>query len=149
MEEARRRQVEDLSSDIDAALTDAKGRSVKQYTDYATENPFMAAMLSTAGAASPGDMQRQTYEQVHRSEHIPTKEAEQLHNEIVELEAAQRSMRDAKRIIGEADTMHRKVHLANGLKVLLLVVQRVVWGRNYLTLTHGILEALTYLMQVL
>ena len=103
MEEARRRQVEDLSSDIDAALTDAKGRSVKQYTDYATENPFMAAMLSTAGAASPGDMQRQTYEQVHRSEHIPTKEAEQLHNEIVELEAAQRSMRDAKRIIGEAD----------------------------------------------
>ena len=103
MEEARRRQVEDLSSDIDAALTDAKGRSVKQYTDYATENPFMAAMLSTAGAASPGDMQRQTYEQVHRSEHIPTKEAKQLHNEIVELEAAQRSMRDAKRIIGEAD----------------------------------------------
>lgn len=103
MEEARRRQVEDLSSDIDAALTDAKGRSVKQYTDYATENPFMAAMLSTAGAASPGDMQRQTYEQEHRSEHIPTKEAEQLHNEIVELEAAQRSMRDAKRIIGEAD----------------------------------------------
>lgn len=103
MEEARRRQVEDLSSDIDAALTDAKGRSVKQYTDYATENPFMAAMLSTAGAASPGDMQRQMYEQVHRSEHIPTKEAEQLHNEIVELEAAQRSMRDAKRIIGEAD----------------------------------------------
>ena len=103
MEEARRRQVENLSSDIDAALTDAKGRSVKQYTDYATENPFMAAMLSTAGAASPGDMQRQTYEQVHRSEHIPTKEVKQLHNEIVELEAAQRSMRDAKRIIGEAD----------------------------------------------
>lgn len=103
MEEARRRQVEDLSSDIDVALTDAKGRSVKQYTDYATENPFMAAMLSTAGAASPGDMQRQMYEQVHRSEHIPTKGAEQLHNEIVELEAAQRSMRDAKRIIGEAD----------------------------------------------
>ena len=103
MEEARRSQVEDLSSDIDAALTDAKGRSVKQYTDYATENPFMAAMLSTAGAASPGDMQRRSYEQVQRSEHIPTKEAEQLHNEIIELEAAQRSMRDAKRIIGEAD----------------------------------------------
>ena len=101
--EAHRRQVEDLSSDIDAALSDAKGRSVKQYTDYATENPFMAAMLSTAGAASPSDMQRQAYEQVHRSEHIPAKEAEQLHKEIVDLEAAQRSMRDAKRIIGEAD----------------------------------------------
>ena len=103
MEEARRSQVEDLSASIDASLADAKERSVKQYTDYATENPFMAAMLSTAGAASPGDMQRGTYEQVRRSEHIPTKEAEQLHNEIVDLEAAQRSMRDAKRIIGEAD----------------------------------------------
>lgn len=103
MEEARRSQVEDLSASIDASLADAKERSVKQYTDYATENPFMAAMLSTAGAASPGDMQRGTYEQVRRSEHIPSKEAEQLHNEIVDLEAAQRSMRDAKRIIGEAD----------------------------------------------
>ena len=45
--------------------------------------------------------------------------------------------------------MHRKVHLANGLRVHLLAVLRVVWVRNYLMLIHGILEALTYLMQVL
>lgn len=103
MEEARRRQVEDLSDYIDNALADAKGRSVEQYTGYATEHPFMSAMLSTAGAASPGDMQRQTYGQVQRSQHMPYNDAGQLHNEIVELEAAQRSMRDAKRIISEAD----------------------------------------------
>lgn len=98
-----RRQVEDLSSDIDSALNDAKGRSVKQYTEYHEKNPLMAALESAAGAADPIEMQRQTYEQMHRSQNIPTKEAEQLNREIAELEAAQRSMRDAKRIIAEAD----------------------------------------------
>ena len=100
--ESRRRQVEDLSSEIDSALDDAKGRSVKQYVDYHEENPLMAA-LASSGGADPNEMQYNTREQMLRSGNIPTKEAAQLNREIRELEAAQRSMRDAKRIIGEAD----------------------------------------------
>ncbi len=103
LKQANREQVEDLSQIIDDALLKAKGESVKQYVDYAREKPFMSVMEVTAGAASPTDIQANLRGAVHRSENIPTEEAIALSQRIKDLEAAQRSMRNAKRIIEEAD----------------------------------------------
>lgn len=100
---ANRVQVADLSQIIDDALADAKGQSVEQYVKLAKEEPFMSTMMITAGAADPTDMQAQLRGAVHRSENIPTEEAFALSKRIKDLEAAQRAMRDAKRIINEAD----------------------------------------------
>lgn len=100
---ANREQVADLSQIIDGALADAKGQSVEQYVKLAKEEPFMSTMMITAGAADPTDMQAQLRGAVHRSENIPTEEAFALSKRIKDLEAAQRAMRDAKRIINEAD----------------------------------------------
>ena len=110
LESANRKQVNELSRQIDSALEQAKGQSVRQYydrTQQAADKGIWAsiqeAMQMTAGAADPTDMQRQVKNYVTRSEGVPTQEAEALNKRIKDLEGAQRTMRNAQRIIAEAD----------------------------------------------
>ena len=110
LEAVNRNQVNELSKSIDAALKEAKGQSIGQYydrTQKAAKKGILAsiqeAMTMTANAADPTDMQRQIKNWVTRSEGVPTEEAEALNNRIKDLEGAQRTMRNAQRIIAEAD----------------------------------------------
>ena len=110
LESANRKQVNELSRQIDSALEQAKGQSLRQYydrTQQAADKGIWAsiqeAMQMTAGAADPTDMQRQVKNYVTRSEGVPTQEAEALNKRIKDLEGAQRTMRNAQRIIAEAD----------------------------------------------
>lgn len=110
IEAQTRQQVADLTDKVDNALLDAKGESIQGFYDRTMEaagegilSSLQNAALMTAGAITPGDIQANIYGQIHRSEGIGTEKAQALNRRIRELEAAQRSMRDANRIIAEAD----------------------------------------------
>lgn len=110
LERSNREQVASLTKNIDDALKEAKGQSIQQYYDRTTkaaDKGFFAslqeAMMMTAGAADPTDMQRQTRNWIQRSEGVPTEEGMALNRRINDLETAQRTMRNAQRIIDEAD----------------------------------------------
>ena len=107
---ANRQQVDELSKEIDDALLDAKGQSIGQAahrTKDAANKGFWASMqesmLSTAGAADPSDIIRKASDYRNKADGVPTQEATVLNKRIKDLEAAQRTMRNAKRIIAEAD----------------------------------------------
>ena len=110
LKQANRQQVASLSQSIDDALLQARGESVRMYTDAHQKAAkqglgasLMLAASETAGAADPTDMQFMQRRRLLNAEYTGTEEGEQLARRISDLETAQRSMRDARRIISEAD----------------------------------------------
>ncbi len=102
-------QVSQLSAQIDDKLSQAYGRSVGQFSnrmENAKDKGFMSLIgeigMATQGA-SPGDMQSHIQGYVHRSEGVPTQEAMGLAKEIKDYETARNGLKEAQRIIGEAD----------------------------------------------
>lgn len=110
LKQANRQQVASLSQSIDDALLQARGESVRMYTDAHQKAAkqglgasLMLAASETAGAADPIDMQFMQLRRLLNAGYTGTEEGEQLARRISDLETAQRSMRDARRIISEAD----------------------------------------------
>ena len=93
---ANREQVSELSQSIDDALNEAKGEVMRLYR----ENAGKAYPLGVPGA-DPTEMQASTRMMQKYGDGIP--EAQAAGQRVRDLEAAQRSMRDARRIINEAD----------------------------------------------
>ena len=98
LEQANRQQVADLTKSIDDALTESRGEAMRIYR----ENVNKAYPLGVPGA-DPTEMQFNTRMMQHYGDGIPTEEAQVIGQRVRDLEAAQRSMRDAQRIIDEAD----------------------------------------------
>ena len=94
-------QVNNLTDKIDYALSDAKGRAVEKSTDFIEKHPIISSLLTSG--STPEESMYNSYQFNLRSNGIPVEGARELNSEILELEAAQRSMRDARRIIAEAD----------------------------------------------
>ena len=99
--ESPRSQVNNLTDKIDYALSDAKGRAVEKSTDFIEKHPIISSLLTSG--STPEESMYNSYQFNLRSNGIPVEGARELNSEILELEAAQRSMRDARRIIAEAD----------------------------------------------
>jgi N12 class adenine-specific DNA methylase len=93
---ANREQVAELSQSIDDALNESKGEVMRLYR----ENAGKAYPLGVPGA-DPTEMQASTRMMQKYGDGIP--EAQAAGQRVRDLEAAQRSMRDAQRIINEAD----------------------------------------------
>lgn len=122
-ERIRGEQVAGLAGQIDAALKDARGRSIEQYTssvEQAQQKGFGASLQEaigmTAGMASPQDMQVGIARRIAKSEGVPTPEGRALEQEIKSLEAAHRSITEAQRIMDEAARYERAGNLGEWLK---------------------------------
>mgnify|MGYP006988877223 CR=1 FL=1 len=98
LEQANRQQVADLTKSIDDALTESRGEAMRIYR----ENVNKAYPLGVPGA-DPTEMQFNTRMMQQYGDGIPTEEAHAIGQRVRDLEAAKRSMRDAQRIIDEAD----------------------------------------------
>lgn len=104
-----RQQVGDMTSSIDNYLNEMRGMAtgarVKKMED-AADNGFwssiMHAAAQTAGQASPADMQTALAMRAKYGDE-DTREEVERGKQIRQLEAAKRSMRDAQRVINEAD----------------------------------------------
>ena len=104
-----RQQVGNMTQQIDDLLNQKRGEAtaervgrIQKAADNGLGASLMEAMASTAGAADPTDMQAMTrMKSQYGNEDTP--ETFERGQQIRQLEAAQRSMRDAQRIINEAD----------------------------------------------
>ena len=104
-----RQQVGNMTKSIDDMLTKLRGEAtgerverIQKAADKGFVASLMEAMSSTAGAANPTDMQAMILmKSKYGNEDTP--ETIERGKQIRQLEAAQRSMRDAQRIINEAD----------------------------------------------
>jgi N12 class adenine-specific DNA methylase len=104
-----RQQVGDMTSSIDNYLKEMRGEAVGarvKKIEEAADNGFWSSILnaaaSTAGQASPTDMQVTGYMRAKYGDEETPEEVERG-KQIRQLEAAKRSMRDAQRVINEAD----------------------------------------------
>ena len=104
-----RQQVGDMTSSIDKYLKEMRGEAVGarvKKMEEAADNGFWSSILnaaaSTAGQASPTDMQVTGYMRAKYGDEETPEEVERG-KQIRQLEAAKRSMRDAQRVINEAD----------------------------------------------
>ena len=104
-----RKQVSSMTQQIDDLLTQKRGEAtgerierIQKASDKGFGASIMEAMASTAGAADPNDMQAMIrMKSKYGNEDTP--ETVERGKQIRQLETAQRSMRDAQRIINEAD----------------------------------------------
>lgn len=103
--ENTRNDVARLTEEVDESLNEAKGQSVRQYAEQAKQaakggfwKSVQNALMNTAGAASPTDMQVQTQQQVWRGG-----QDQELAKDIDNYEAAETALENARRTINEAD----------------------------------------------
>lgn len=104
-EQNTRDDVARMTEEVDEALNEAKGASARKYAEQTTEaakggfwKAIQNAMVNTAGAVSPTDMQVQTQQQVWRGG-----QDRELAKDIDNLEAAEHALENARRTINEAD----------------------------------------------
>ena len=117
-----RQQVGNMTQQIDDLLNQKRGEAtaerverIQKAADKGLVASLMESMASTAGAASPTDMQvMNRMKSQYGNEDTP--ETVERGRQIRQLEAAQRSMRDAQRIINEADHNAQEGTLAKWLE---------------------------------
>ena len=117
-----RQQVGNMTQQIDDLLNQKRGEAtaerverIQKAADKGIVSSIMEAMASTAGAANPTDMQvMNRMKSQYGNEDTP--ETVERGRQIRQLEAAQRSMRDAQRIINEADHNAQEGTLAKWLE---------------------------------